>query len=208
MIISLVNQKGGVGKTTIALNLAAALAQKHKTLVIDADPQGSILQWKSITKSQAFDVIHRPEPVFHKGSFSDLAPGYKHLIFDAPPGVTDTGLSILLVSKLVIVPVGPSVLDIWSASETIDLIREAQTHNKKLKARLLICKRVTGSVPGREVRGALKAYKIPIFKTEISHRMAYVRALTEGLTVFEYEPQGQAANEINSLCNEILRVRG
>ena len=205
MIISLVNQKGGVGKTTIAINLSSCLASiGHRVLLVDGDPQGSCLQWQGIAGNNSFDVIHHPEASFHK-DIESLSKGYRYVIVDAPPGTGDTTLSILLTSNLAIIPVGPSPLDIWSCLDTVALISEAREHNRKLKGKLLICKKVVGTTPGREAREALKLYKMGILKTEIGHRIAFVKAMIGGLSVLDYEPKSEASSEIKNLCKEIIK---
>jgi chromosome partitioning protein len=209
MIICLVNQKGGVGKTTIAINLAYCISSKQvNVLLIDADPQGSVLQWQSIAGSNAFGIIHHPEADFHRKA-DELVKGYKHVVIDAPPGTGDITLSLLLASDLAIVPVGASLLDMFSTRETLDLIQEAKRHNRKLKGKLLISRKVVGTVPGKEARDALKPYQkkpyaMEIFKTEISHRIDHVRAMTAGLTVLEYRPDSPAAMEVIGLCKELF----
>ena len=205
MIISLVNQKGGVGKTTIAINRSFCLSEMgHKVLLVDGDPQGSCLQWQSISDNKAFDVIHHPEADIHK-RIKELARGYRYTVVDAPPGTGDITLSILLASNLAIIPITPSPLDIWSSEEIDDLIRESRKHNRKLKGKILISKKIVGTTPGREAREALKRYRLGIFKTEINQRIVYVKALISGQSVLEYEPNSDAAKEIRSLCNEITR---
>ena len=151
--------------------------------------RGSCLQWQSISDNKAFDVIHHPEPTLHK--YIDR--------------VGDITLSILLASNLAIIPITPSPLDIWSSEEIDDLIREARKHNRKLRGKLLISKKIVGTTPGREARKALERYKLGIFETEISRRIAFVKALISGQSVLEYEPNSEAAKEITSLCKEITR---
>ncbi|MBA7496700.1 Sporulation initiation inhibitor protein Soj [subsurface metagenome] len=205
MIISLVNQKGGVGKTTIAINLAYCLSDLgHKVLLIDGDPQGSVLQWQSIAGNDAFDVLHHPEAIFHN-DIGELAKGYKHVVIDAPPAIGNITQSILLASNLAIVPIGPSPLDIWSSKETINLIKLARKHNRKLTSKLLVCKRIVGTRVGGQARDALKAYKRVIFNTEIGLRIAFVEAMISGLSVIQYRPNSSASSEVKSLCREIVK---
>lgn len=205
MIISLVNQKGGTGKTTIALNLAYCIAEKgYKTLLIDADPQGSSLQWQVISNNSAFTVVRHPKANFHK-NIEKVTQRYKIVVIDAPPGTGRISKSILLCANLAIVPVGPSPLDIWSSKDIITLIREARKHNRKLRAKLLISKKIVGTTVGREVRGSLKNYRMGVFNTEICERIAYVKAIIEGLSVVEYAPNSEAANEIRGLTKEIVK---
>jgi chromosome partitioning protein len=205
MIISLVNQKGGTGKTTIALNLAYAISQKgYKTLLIDADPQGSSLQWQTIADNNAFTVVRHPKANFHR-NIGKVTERFRMVLIDAPPGTGRISKSILLCSNLAIVPVGPSPLDIWSSKEIIALIRECRKVNRKLRGKLLISKKIVGTTVGREVRGELKTYRMGIFQTEVCERIAYVKAMIEGLSVVEYEPNSEAANEIRSLTEELVK---
>ena len=205
MIISLVNQKGGVGKTTIAINMTSRLSQsKQKFLLIDADPQGSVLQWQSVKGNTRFDVLHHPGATFHR-DIKELAHGYNHVVIDAPPAIGQITRSVLIVSHLAIVPICPSPLDIWSGTEIISLIQEAKQHNPKLRARLLISKKIPTTRIGREAKQALETYKIPIFRTEICQRIAYVEAMIAGLSVLEYAADSEAATEIKELCSELAK---
>ena len=85
MIVSFVNQKGGVGKTTSAINFAASLKRKNfKLLFIDADPQGSATQWHAVENNTAFEVLHHPEPITRE-EIEALTQQYDYLVIDAPP---------------------------------------------------------------------------------------------------------------------------
>jgi chromosome partitioning protein len=204
MIISLVNQKGGVGKTTIAVNLAACLAMRgYRMLLIDADPQGSVLQWRSIEDNQIFDVKHFPKPLT-RSDVKTLARGYRHVVMDGPPATGDITRSILTVSNLAIVPVGPSPLDLWSSKDTVSLIEEAGKVNRSLKGKLLICRKIACTRVGREAREAMETYPIEVFKSEISQRIAFVEAMISGLSVLQSAPGSEAAFEIRSLCEEVI----
>jgi len=205
VIISLVNQKGGVGKTTIAINLAGCLSRRnYNTLLIDGDPQGSVVQWQSIADTKAFDVKHCPSPTFGS-SIRDLARGYDHVVVDGPPAMGEITRSILAVSRLAIIPIGPSPLDIWSSKETLSLLREARKLNRHLTGKLLISRKIPTTRLAREAREATETYEMEVFQTEISQRIAFVEAMISGLSVLQYAPNSKAASEIESLCEEVVQ---
>ena len=205
MIISLVNRKGGVGKTTIAINLCACIPRRNRSaLLVDEDPQGSVLPWQSIEDNIAFDVKPHPMPLSPK-DIETFTKGYDHVVIDSPPALGDIIRSVLEVSDFAIVPIGPSPLDIWSSNETVALINETRKHNRNLEAKLLICRKIPRTRIGREAREAMEVYNLAIFETEISQRIAYVQSLISGVSVLQYAPNSEASIEIKSLCEEVFK---
>jgi chromosome partitioning protein len=204
MIISLINQKGGVGKTTAAVNLASGLAEAgNRILVVDADPQGSVVQWQSIADGAEFEVLHLPSPQLSK-ELKTVSRRYDHIVVDSPPAIEDITRAAIEVSNLAIIPIAPSPLDIWSSKETIALVNTLGKKYRKLNAKILIYRKIPGTRLGKEARDAMQSYNLDILATEISQRIVFVEAMIAGLSVLKYAPKSIAANEIRSLCVEIF----
>ena len=118
MIISVQNQKGGVGKTTIAIHISHALKLQKKTnriLLIDADPQGSARDWSAARQSESpFSVIAIDRPVLHR-EIPAIVENYDHIIIDGPPRASELARSAISAADLVLIPVQPSPYDVWAA---------------------------------------------------------------------------------------------
>ncbi len=204
MIISLVNQKGGVGKTTTAINLAASLARKNCKLVfIDTDPQGSAVRWHAIENNKAFDIKHHPRPIFHQ-NLNELAWDYDHVVIDAPPAIEDITRSILAITDLAIIPLSPSPVDLWSCGKTLEMISEEEKQNTNLKSKLLVSRKIPGTKLGREAKDAMEVFDTGLFETELCQRIAFIEAMSAGVSVMQYAPNSKAALEVESLSEEIL----
>lgn len=111
----------------------------------------------------------------------------------------------MTVSSLTIIPVSPSPLDIWSANETVSLVKNIMKKNRRLKAFLLVFRKIQGTRIGEEVREALDGYHLPVFKTEITQKIAAVEAMISGMTVVDHAPRSKSALEFVALANEIIR---
>jgi chromosome partitioning protein len=204
MIISFVNQKGGVGKTTTAINIAASLIRRNKKLLfIDADPQGSAIQWHTVENNNAFEILHYPEPV-KKSDIEVLSKNYDYIVIDAPPAMGDITESILAVTDLSIIPLTPSSLDIWSCKGTLEMIEELRPENPEMDVKLLINRKIPGTRVGRDARDSLDVFDTDILDSELCQRVAYINAMTSGVSVMQYAPQSKAADEIEQLCDELI----
>jgi chromosome partitioning protein len=207
MIIAVLNQKGGVGKTTLALHIAAELASMgRKVLLVDADPQGSALQWSSARQAAPmFPVVGMAKPTLHK-DLPALASDYDHVVIDGPPRVNDLAKSAIMASDLVVIPVQPSPYDVWAAQDVVTLIAEASVFKGKLKSVFTINRKIANTAIGRDVADALAQYETKVAAAAISQRVAFAETAAQGLTVGETDPKGAAAQEIHALVKEILEI--
>ena len=207
MIISVQNQKGGVGKTTLAVHIAHALVLKGaKVLLVDADPQGSARDWAAARgEPPPFPVVGLDRPTIHR-DLPALAKGYDYVVIDGPPRVSDLARSAIIAADLVVVPIQPSPYDIWAADEVIKLIQEASVFKENLKAVFAINRKIVKTAIGRDVVEALEQYPIPVLKSTISQRVIFAESAASGNTVMEVASNGPAAKEVKALVNELLKL--
>ncbi len=207
MKISVQNQKGGVGKTTLAIHISHALALKgSRVLLVDADPQGSARDWAAARSDKPpFSVIGLDRPTIHR-DLPPLAKDYDHVVIDGPPRVSDLARSAIIAADLVLVPIQPSPYDVWAANEIIKLIEEASVFKEKLKSVFVINRKIVNTAIGRDVGDALAEYPIPVLGATVSQRVSFAESAANGGTVLDTDPNGVAAREILALTDEILSL--
>jgi chromosome partitioning protein len=206
MIIGVINQKGGVGKTTVSVNLAAALSQtRRRVLLVDADPQGSALAWSSLREAEPlFPVIGMAKPTLHR-ELPALARDYDIVVIDGAPRVNELSRAAILASDLVVIPLQPSPYDVWASADTVRLVREAQQFRAGIRAAFLINRRVANTVIGRDAAGALAEFEdIPVLDVALGQRVIFAETAAKGQAVVEVAPTSEAAHELARLAELII----
>ncbi len=205
MIIAVQNQKGGVGKTTLAIHISYVLSSfKNRVLLIDADPQGSSRDWAAAREEQPpFSLVGLDRPTIHR-DLPKLAEGYDHVVIDGPPRVTDLARSAIVAADLVVIPIQPSPYDVWAAVEVINLIKEASVFKESLKSVFVINRKIVNTAIGRDVVEALAEYSIPVAKAGVCQRVAFAESAASGQTVMELDRKSSATKEIKALVKELL----
>ena len=212
-IIAVVNQKGGPGKTTVAMHLAGTLARRgSKVLVVDADPQGTATRWAASAPDEtpfpasvaglakADEKVHREVKKF----LSD----YDFIVIDCPPSAdSPVSHSALLIADLGLVPVIPSPPDLWAGVAIRKVIEAAAAVNEHLQARLLINQRKPNTRLAAKTLELLPEYRIPLCRTQLGDREAYRHAAAYGQTVHHLGAEAApAVREIEELTDEVLSV--
>lgn len=196
-IISLISQKGGVGKTTLAINLAAAAHQRGKGVIIaDTDPQQSTYRWYLARKEE------HPLP-YVASVFTDVLPsfvekaranGADYCFIDTSPNSTEESLAIADQSDLLLVPCSPSFVDLRALKRTENIVRLSE---KPALAILNLCP--TYGNEADQASQALRQLGFPVCPHRLVTRAAARRAYALNLSVFEYEPSGKAAEEFDAI---------
>lgn len=204
IVITVAQQKGGTGKTTLAANLAAALAPSRRVALLDIDPQHSLTRWNELRPSSAAKLTFSDVSGWRvTGELDRLKSTHDIVVIDSPPQIdTDARLAIR-GANFVLIPVQPSAPDIWAAEGTLKLAAA-----EKRKAAMVL-NRVPSSGKLRETMTAqLKADGKPLLTATIGNRTGFASAFAEGLAVTETAPRSIAANELRALLNELLELIG
>lgn len=193
--VAILSQKGGAGKTTLALNLAVAAELVGDTAaIIDLDPQASATGWKDTREAATPAVVSAQAARLPQMLSAAEESGAKLAIIDTAPHSENSSLTAARIADLILIPCRPALLDLRAIGLTVDLAKLANTPAFV----------VLNAVPARgsladEAATALATYDVALCPIRIGQRMAYVHALTAGQGVPEYEPDGKAASEILQL---------
>jgi chromosome partitioning protein len=202
-VISFLNGKGGVGKTTTAINVATAISRKgFSVVVVDTDPQGSISNWHEEDKAK-FDLA---EADSEKDVYTvrKMLKSYDYIIIDGAAAISAISAAAVMVSDVVIIPVTASPLD-FSACAAIIATIEARQDLQPVTARFVITKKVTNAKMLDVLKSSIADTGIPALRTGTTQRQSYIKTMVDGGTVFDTD-DGQVKGEIDVLTNEILEL--
>lgn len=205
-VIAVINQKGGAGKTTLAMNLAAGLAQRGDTIVMDLDPQGSSSQWASMGQQPFPATVEQINGVWDARTLHQNYQAYQHMVLDCPPSLeSHASLQALRACDIALIPVLPSPIDLWASLKLPQEIEEARKVNPNIKAYLVLNQLEPNSALSAAMHDALVEFGIPVLDAVIRRRAVYRSAALEGASVFQMGGHGtQAVEEIEAIIREVI----
>lgn len=211
-VIVVGNLKGGVGKSTIACNLAVAAAlDGKKTLIIDADPQGSSMTFRAVRQSDNLKAVSIVQPTIHK-DIRDFS-NFDLVIVDA--GGRDSTLfrSAVVAANggILVIPILPSQYDIWATQDTFSVLKEARAF-ADIPAYALFNQVMSNTNVTKDAVETLQEItgenEISLLTSHLFSRVDYKKSITEGKGVMEYMPASKAAQEVKALYAELVQILG
>ena len=203
--IAIAQQKGGAGKTTIAVQLAVAWARQGlKVAMLDVDPQGSLSAWYGMRKDAGVESSLAALDVqgWKLATEIDLLKSdYDLLVVDTPPHAETDARVAVRAASLILVPVQPSPMDLWATKPTLEMA-------KREKSQALL---VLNRVPARNkladtIRAKIAEEGLPLAATQLGNRSGFAASMMEGKGIVETSPRSTGAEEIRALAAEIAAI--
>ena len=210
-IVGIIQVKGGVGRSTIATNLAAILSLTHPTALIDCDmPQGTSASWFALRQSEIptdnlvlttandhLELIQRAK---------ECARSCKYMVIDGPPRLAEMTRAIMMLSDLSLIPLGASAAEIWSTSDLLKTLAEARSYKAVIDARIVWTRFRGQTREAQDLKGAVHhELKLKELRSRLGYRVAYSEALARGLSADEWIDR-HAHAEVRALAEEVMGI--
>lgn len=220
MVVSIMNLKGGVGKSTISQNVAVWLShQGYKVCICDTDnEQKSSMKWSSqreeelpaipvfgVTDADSKEVFTEEQGKAFAKNIKALKQDYDYIILDGTPILSELASWMLLVSDFIVCPTDPSPVSIWSLQNVKKRLEQVRALGVDKEAYVLLNRYSPNRNMDREIEETLLQFKMPVLATRLADRVAYKEAVLEGMGVIEYSDK-KAAREIETLMKEIMNL--
>jgi len=210
--IAVVGNKGGTGKTTLSLNLAAGLALRESVVIVDADPQQSAYQWRLIGPEQQAGDSQGGLPQVVAAAYGldktvqALRGTYSHVVIDCPPSIKATQTEqALRLADYALIPVQPSPMDLWATTQIARVIEKLRRENPRLRALIVMSQMEPRTTLSRLMPEAVTELDLPVAATTVRRRSIHRHCVLEGRSVFQAGRRGEAAaTEIRTLLEEIF----
>jgi chromosome partitioning protein len=195
--LAFMSQKGGSGKTTLAVHTAvAALQEGERVVIVDTDIQRSATTWRESREAEAPTVAPVSAAQLSEVMKACIHDAMTLCIIDTAPHAAPDAARVALVADLVVIPCRPTAFDLAAVGNAVEIVKAA-----KVRAVLVLSACPPRSPETGEARSVLESYGLPVFPFEITERRAFARAVASGRAVTEFEENGKAAAEIRALWN-------
>lgn len=203
-VISILNPKGGCGKTTLSTNLARGLYETGKrVLIVDSDPQGSARDWHAADEDNPLPLVALDRANNIK-TLTSMVHSYDFIVIDGAAKLEDMIAAAIKISDFIVIPVQPSPYDIWAASDLVELIKaRREVTDGKPEAAFIVNRKIEGTKLGEDVRAALDEYGLPVLQSAITQRQIYPQTASDGRTVFDGDNM-KARQEVEAMISELL----
>ncbi|MGO1121044.1 ParA family partition ATPase [Rhodovibrionaceae bacterium A322] len=201
-VITVAQQKGGAGKTSLAAHLGVALQSLGRTVaLLDIDPQGSLAAWGALrtSKGLGLPLIEAAKGWQTRKTVDGLVRDHEFLIIDTPPHAETEARLAIRAATLVLMPLQPSPMDLWAIRPTLDLVSSEGGSALAVLNRVPPRSRLVA-----ETLEALGEQEIPVADSQLGNRVAFAAALSQGQGAVEYGGAGKAKTEILDLAQELL----
>lgn len=211
MIIAAVGQKGGVGKSTLTINLGCELMRRgHRVLLVDTDNQGTLRTWADVAEelgNESPAVIVMGSAMWKPHELPHIAKSYDFVLIDTKGAAGKIQKAALMTCDLALLPLGSSALDLWGLTETLETLEEAQITRPVLEVRFIYSNWEARTRLARDIMAAVQGTDVEVLSPAVEHLVDFKDALAAGLGVTAYAPKGKAARIIRVLCNKIENMR-